>query len=42
VKRLEEAIIPGYKLTEEEIRFLEEPYVFILFELTSETDIESF
>jgi hypothetical protein len=25
VKRLEEAIIPGYKLTEEEVKFLEEP-----------------
>jgi hypothetical protein len=38
---LEEAIIPGYKLTEEEIKFLEEPYVFILLELASDTDVES-
>jgi hypothetical protein len=26
VKRLEEAIIPGYKLTPEEVKTLEEPY----------------
>jgi aryl-alcohol dehydrogenase-like predicted oxidoreductase len=26
IKRLEEAIIPGYKLTDEEIKFLEEAY----------------
>jgi aryl-alcohol dehydrogenase-like predicted oxidoreductase len=25
-QRMEEAIIPGYKLTDEEIKFLEEPY----------------
>jgi hypothetical protein len=27
VKRMEEAIIPGYKLTEEEVKYLEEPCV---------------
>jgi hypothetical protein len=27
VKRLEEAIIPGFKLTDEERQYLEEPYV---------------
>jgi hypothetical protein len=26
VKRLEEAIVPRYTLTEEEVKFLEEPY----------------
>jgi hypothetical protein len=26
VKRLEEAVIPGYKLTPEEVKSLEEPY----------------
>lgn len=29
VKRMEEAIIPGYKLTEDDVRFLEEPYVLL-------------
>ena len=28
VERLEEAIIPGYKLTDDEVKFLEEPCVF--------------
>jgi aryl-alcohol dehydrogenase-like predicted oxidoreductase len=28
-KRLEEAIIPGFKLTEEERKYLEEPYVLV-------------
>ena len=29
VKRMEEAIIPGYKLTEDEVKFLEELYVLL-------------
>lgn len=31
IKRLEENVIPGYVLTEEEIKYLEEPWVLILF-----------